>query len=96
MSFEICYACLVVLAISRKDGVMLTYTKVQQDTCIACGACGASAPNLFDYDDDGFAYGILDQNEGISEVPEQFIEDLEDAFEGCPTNSIKMSNKPFC
>ena len=32
---------------------MAKFTIVDQDTCIACGACGAAAPDIFDYDDDG-------------------------------------------
>lgn len=73
--------------------MMPTYTIVNQETCIACGACGASAPDIFDYDDEGFAYVILDGNEGMAEVPEHLHEDLEDAFDGCPTDSIKMGDR---
>ena len=32
---------------------MAKYTWVEKDTCIACGACGATAPDIFDYDDEG-------------------------------------------
>ena len=74
---------------------MAQYTMVERSTCIACGACNPVAPELFDYTDDGFAFALLDDNEGITEVPEDLIEDLEDAFEGCPTNSIKMADTPF-
>ncbi|KMY55538.1 MULTISPECIES: ferredoxin [Bacillaceae] len=75
---------------------MPKYTIVDQDTCIACGACGASAPDIFDYDDEGISYVILDDNEGTAEVPEEFFDDLEDAAEGCPTESIKVADQPFC
>ncbi|KAB7706591.1 ferredoxin [Bacillus aerolatus] len=75
---------------------MPRYTIVDQETCIACGACGASAPDIFDYDDEGLAYVILDDNEGTAEVPEELIDDLEDALEGCPTESIKMADEPLC
>lgn len=71
------------------------YTIVDMDTCIACGACGASAPDIYDYDDDGIAYVILDDNKGTGAVPEELHDDLEDAFYGCPTDSIKMAEKPF-
>ncbi|PWA12402.1 ferredoxin [Pueribacillus theae] len=74
---------------------MAKFTIVDQDTCIACGACGAAAPDLYDYDDDGLAYVILDHNQGTAEVPEELLEDLEDANEGCPTDSIKISEEPF-
>jgi ferredoxin len=68
---------------------------VDRSTCIACGACNPTAPGLFEYTEDGLSYALLDGNEGITEVPEEWIEDLEDAVEGCPTDSIKMSDIPF-
>jgi ferredoxin len=74
---------------------MKKYTIVDQDTCIACGSCGACAPDIFDYDDSGFAYVILDDNTGTVPVPEELLDDLEDAFEGCPTESIKVAEEPF-
>jgi ferredoxin len=74
---------------------MSAYTIVNQETCIACGACGASAPNIFAYNDEGFAYVILDDNEGSAVVPEDLLDDLEDACDGCPTDSIKMSEEPL-
>lgn len=60
---------------------MPKYTIVDQDTCIACGACGAAAPDIYDYDDEGIAYVILDNNKGEVEVPEILEDDLIDAFE---------------
>lgn len=79
------------------DDPMGKYTFVDKDTCIACGACGASAPDIFDYDEDGLAENILsgDNNRGIVEVPENLLDDLDDAEQGCPTASILVSNKPF-
>lgn len=74
---------------------MPKYTIVDKDTCIACGACSVSAPDIYDYDDEGLAYVILDENTGTAEVPEILEDDLIDAFEGCPTESIKISDKPF-
>ncbi|WP_020008356.1 ferredoxin [Salinicoccus albus] len=74
---------------------MRKYTIVDQDTCIACGACGAAAPDIYDYDDDGIAYVILDDNAGTAAVPEKLQEALEDAFDGCPTDSIKVETEPF-
>ncbi|MDD1502441.1 ferredoxin [Lysinibacillus xylanilyticus] len=71
---------------------MAKFTRVDQDTCIACGACGASAPDIFDYNDEGIAFVILDNNKGCKEVPLDLYDDLEDAMEGCPTESIKVAN----
>ncbi|WP_114571010.1 ferredoxin [Exiguobacterium flavidum] len=74
---------------------MPKYTIVDKDTCIACGACGAAAPDIYDYDDEGLAYVILDDNEGTAVIPEALYDDMIDAFEGCPTDSIKVSDESF-
>ncbi|ALC82671.1 MULTISPECIES: ferredoxin [Bacillus] len=71
------------------------FTIVDKDTCIACGACGAAAPDIFDYDEEGLAKVILDHNTGTTEVEEDLEEDLIDAYEGCPTESIKVADEPF-
>ncbi len=74
---------------------MSKYTIVDKETCIACGACGAAAPDIYDYDDEGIAFVVLDDNQGEIEVPEILYEDMMDAFEGCPTDSIKVADSPF-
>ncbi len=74
---------------------MAKYTIVDKDTCIACGACGAAAPDIYDYDDEGLAFVMLDDNEGTVEVPDVLLDDMMDAFEGCPTDSIKVADEPF-
>lgn len=74
---------------------MAKYTIVDQDTCIACGSCGACAPDIFDYNEEGLSYVILDNNTGLAEVPQELADDLEDACEGCPTDSIKVADEPF-
>ncbi|RLL48177.1 ferredoxin [Oceanobacillus piezotolerans] len=74
---------------------MPLFTMVNKVTCIACGACGASAPNIFDYDDEGISYCLIDDNQGLVQVPEEDEDDVYDAFEGCPTDSIKIASTPF-
>ena len=74
---------------------MTNFTMVDQSTCIACGVCGETAPELFDYTEEGISFSILDNNQGVTEVPEELVEDLEDAHDSCPTNSIKMADTPF-
>lgn len=74
---------------------MLKYTIVDQETCIACGACGAAAPQIFTYDDEGLSFVSIDKNKGTAMIPEYIQEDLLDAYEGCPTESIKISDTPF-
>ncbi|TWD99893.1 ferredoxin [Peribacillus frigoritolerans] len=76
----------------KEEGLLSKYTVVDQETCIACGA---AAPEIFDYNDEGVAFVILDENEGTAEVPEGFFDDLDDAVEGCPTDSIKVETSPF-
>ncbi|MDP1513384.1 ferredoxin [Paenibacillus sp. CMAA1739] len=76
---------------------MPKFTWVEKDTCITCGACGAVAPDIFDYDDEGLAHVIFkgDDNRGITEIDSHLLEDLQDARDGCPTDSIKDSDEPF-
>ena len=74
---------------------MSKFTIVDKETCIACGACGSAAPDIFDYDDEGISFVILDNNEGTAIVPDDFMEDILDASEGCPTESIKIAEEAF-
>jgi ferredoxin len=76
---------------------MAKYTWVDKETCIACGACGATAPEIFDYDEDGLSEVIYngDGNRGITEIPEDLYDDLQDAADSCPTESIQVSSEPF-
>lgn len=74
---------------------MSMFTIVNQETCIACGACGAAAPEVFDYDDEGISYVIIDDNNGTKCVPKKCVDDVLDAYEGCPTDSIKISKETF-
>ena len=55
----------------------------------------AAAPDIYDYDDEGIAFVTLDDNQGIVEIPDVLIEDMMDAFEGCPTDSIKVADESF-
>lgn len=74
---------------------MTMYTIVDKETCIACGACAISAPDIFDHDEEGLSFCLLDDNEGTAEIAEDFIDDLEEACEGCPSGSIKIADTPF-
>jgi len=74
---------------------MAYYTIVDKPTCIACGACGARAPEIYEYDDEGIAYVLLDDNQGSVSIPDVLIDDMFDACESCPTDSIKVSSEPF-
>ncbi len=50
---------------------------------------------IYDYDDEGIAFVILDDNQGTAEVPEELYEDMGDAIDGCPTDSIKIADESF-
>lgn len=56
---------------------MAKYTWVDKSTCIACGACGASAPDIFDYDDEGLAEVVYggDGNRGITAIEDKDLSD---------------------
>jgi len=74
---------------------MAKYTMVNKATCIVCGSCGALAPHVYDYDQKGFAYCKLDNNTGTVAVDEDLIDDMLDAYECCPSESIKISDEAF-
>ena len=53
---------------------------VEKDKCIGCGACTATCPEVFDFDDDGLAKVIKDE----------INDDVKMAAEGCPTEAIEI------
>ena len=57
---------------------------VDKDTCIGCGLCPTIAPEVFDMDDDGKAYTILE------EVPENSKEAVKEAEGSCPVAAISV------
>jgi len=54
---------------------------VNQETCIGCGACAATAPNVFVMDNEKAK--VKEGQEGASG------EAVENAKSGCPTNAIQ-------
>ena len=79
-----------------KEGIITKlYTCVEQETCIACGNCGANAPKIFDYDEEGLAFSLLDDNKGQKAVPKKYIDDCLDAYDSCPTGSIQIAHIPL-
>ncbi|WP_337969912.1 ferredoxin [Virgibacillus salexigens] len=74
---------------------MAYYTRIDKETCIACGACGTAAPDKYDYDDECIAFVKTDNNQGITAVKNEYIDDMIEAYQGCPTDSVKISEHPF-
>ncbi|MFC6331702.1 ferredoxin [Paenibacillus septentrionalis] len=76
---------------------MSKYTWIDRDICIACAGCYAAAPAIYGADDNGYAEVIFngDSNRGIMEIPSYLYEDLQDAYDGCPTLAVKVANHPF-
>lgn len=52
------------------------------DFCVCCGACAAVCPTVFFMDENGHAAAIAE------DVPEDALEDAEDAMGGCPVGAI--------
>lgn len=56
---------------------------VDQNLCIACGACISICPDVFDWNDDGKSDAIK------GEIEEDLEDDAMEALESCPTEAIK-------
>ena len=56
---------------------------VDQDLCISCGACIATAPEVFDWNADNKAEAIS------GDVPDNLAASTKEAMQGCPTEAIK-------
>ena len=56
--------------------------KVNQEACIGCGACVATAEDLFEINDEGLSQAK------VEEVPEDKKELATEAVETCPTGAI--------
>ncbi|MNC38477.1 Ferredoxin [compost metagenome] len=76
---------------------MAKYTVVNKGECIACGSCGATAPEIFDFDAEGLAEVVLegDNNKGVTAIEGDLVEALEEAVESCPTSCIKVAEVAF-
>ncbi|MEG1351243.1 MAG: ferredoxin [Bacilli bacterium] len=60
--------------------------EIKESNCIGCGACVATSPDIFSFNDDGFAEAIKEP------IKEEDIEIVKDAIESCPTDAIKEIN----
>ena len=52
------------------------------DTCIACGLCAGTCPQVFTMGDDGLAHG--------GPVPDELMDEAQSARDGCPVSAISI------
>ena len=79
----------------REKKGLANYMKVDKENCIACGACGWTAPDIFDQDEAGLSFNILDENTGEAEIPDMYLDALNYAADGCPADAIKIADHTF-
>lgn len=63
-------------------------TRIICEDCIACGNCNAICPDIYDYDEDGIAYCVIDDNTMVEEVPEKYRSLVLEAQGNCPTEAV--------
>jgi len=68
----------------NKGGFMKV--KVNEEECIGCGACVSLCPEVFDFNDEGYATA---KEEKISE---ELTQKVIDALESCPVDAIKRND----
>lgn len=63
-------------------------TRIIREDCIACGNCNAICPDIYDYDEDGIAYCIIDENNMTEVVPDKYRSLVLEAQVNCPTEAV--------
>lgn len=61
--------------------------KVNEDSCIGCGACQSICENVFEINDEGLSSVKVD------EVSEDDVQSVRDAADSCPTSAIEIEEK---
>lgn len=59
-------------------------THVDQDTCIGCGLCNSTCPEVYDMNDEGKAYAVDEV------VPAEHENHAQEAADGCPVSAIEI------
>lgn len=58
--------------------------KVNQDSCIGCGACAAICDKVFEINDDGLSQAKVEK------VEDKDTQDVRDAADACPTGAVEV------
>lgn len=74
---------------------MAKYAIINRETCIGCGNCEEVDPDIFELDEDGLAFVKIDQNQGSVPLPEDKGDNLAEAMEDCPSDSVRISDQLF-
>ena len=61
-------------------------TYVDQDTCIGCGLCTSTCPEVYEMNDDGKAVAVSE------EVPADHEDHAQESADGCPVSAIEIEN----
>jgi len=61
---------------------------VDEETCIGCGLCSETCPEVFEMNDDKVRVKV-------DEVPEDVVETCREATENCPVEAIQIEELPF-
>ncbi|HBM80951.1 MAG: ferredoxin [Clostridiales bacterium] len=59
-------------------------TRIDEDTCIGCGLCTSTAPEVYEMGDSGKAHAIQEV------VPEGSESTAQEAADGCPVSAITI------
>jgi ferredoxin len=57
---------------------------IDKEKCIACGACAATCPDIFELDEENKA------QVKITSVPKELEQCARDGFNSCPVNAILL------
>ncbi len=60
--------------------------KVDENTCIGCGACVSICPDVFDFNDDGISKVKVDK------IDDKNKSEVEDAIASCPVGAISKED----
>ena len=55
---------------------------IKEEKCMGCGSCPSLVPDVFDFNDNGFAYAKVET------VPANLEEEVKEAIDMCPTGAI--------